>query len=161
MLEINYKSDFAVIINFINGDELIGYPEYDFELTFSTGSGRNYIISKKDDELLNCIVSDDELKGLFIAHNMGKGVIVCNQVLFYPNEDYPDGIQRIESIFNSGVQLIDGIGNELSMTTISGILPTADYNTLTNKPQINGVELEGDLSGDDIKLNLSFVSINE
>lgn len=158
MLDINYKSDFAVFIEFVNGDSI---PEYDFELIFSTGNNGKYVISKIGDSLLNCVESDGLLKGLFINHNMGKGVMLCSEVLYLPNDDFPDGIQRIEAVFQAGVRLVDGIGNELDMTTISGVLPTADYNSLTNKPQINGVELEGDLSSEDIKLNLSFVSIDE
>ncbi len=161
MIEINYKSDFVVSIEFVNGESVSDVPDYDFELIFSTGNGINYIISKQGELLINCKVSGTVLKGYFIGHNLGRGVMLCREILYLPNEDFDGGIQRIESVYQSGVCLIDGIGNELSATTINGVLPSSDYNTLYNKPQINGVELEGDLSGDDIKLNESFVSIDE
>lgn len=159
MIEINYNSDFEVVIQFANS--AVAIPKYDFELVFSTGNANEYIISKHGDKLVNCVESGGELKGLFVDHHLGRGVMLCRERLFIPNDDFTSGVQCVQAVYQSGIRLIDGVGNELSMTNVNAVLPTADYNTLTNKPQINGVELSENVSSEDIKLNESFVSIDE
>lgn len=158
-LNINYKSDFACLIQFAIGG-VVHSPDFDFDLRFSTGAGE-YSVSQKNGVLTNATKNaDNKLLGMFINHNMGQGVMLCEQVLFYPNASYPTGIQKIHGVYQTGAMLINGIGDELLSCTIDGVLPTADYNMLLNKPLVNGVELKGDKSNDDLKLTMSFLSIS-
>lgn len=160
-MEINYKSDFTLDISFQSGGVTIDTPDCDFVLQFSTGGVNRYTVSYLDEVKTNCDIEDGSIRGIFRSHGLGQGALVCFATLYYPNEEFEDGIQCINSVYNVGVSLISGVGEEMSIPSMSISAPSSDYNTLTNKPQINGVELEGDLSGDDIKLNLSFVSIDE
>lgn len=159
-LNINYKSDFACVIQFTTSGDNTVRPTFDFELKFNTG-GRSYIIKQESNVLTNAIInSQNKIIGQFINHKMGQGVMLCEQILKYPNNSYPGGTQKIHGVFQTGARLINGIGDELMSCTIDGVLPTADYNMLLNKPSVNGVELKGDKSNDDLKLTMSFLSID-
>lgn len=157
-LKINRRSDFSCVIEFKTGETVID-PTCDFELVFTTGSGKKYVVSRANGQNTNCVINEGILTALFVKHNLGCGIMLCHEKLEYPNSLYPNGIQHLEGIFNVGTKLVNEIGADLQSTTVNGKIPIGDYNNLLNKPSVNGVTLLGDKNNDDLKLTMTFVSV--
>lgn len=81
----------------------------------------------------------------------GHKVIVGNQNSVRPDEIYAevDNLNHLTKVVDFGRTLVPGGGGG-----------TADYNELENLPQINGVELSGDLSASDLGLQDS-INVNQ
>lgn len=157
MTELNYKSDFELIITFVENDNEIPVPDFDFKLIFKTDGYSRYIAERYCGELRNCLVENGKLRVQFKNHGLELGRLRSEYYLYVINGNFSDGIQRVVSTSISEITLIDGIGDEMREVNINWIMPTVDYSTLRNKPQINGVTLDGDKTPGELRMDIEYV----
>ncbi len=161
MTELNYKSDFELIITFVENGNEIPVPDFDFKLIFKTEGYSRYIAERYCGEFKNCFVDGDKLRVQFKNHGLEAGVLKSEYYLYVVNGNFPDGIQRIVAASTCEITLINGVGDEMREVNINWIMPTVDYSTLRNKPQINGVTLDGDKTPSDLRMDIEYVRTEE
>lgn len=157
MTEINYKSDFELIVTFIENDNEIPVPDFDFKLIFKTDGYTRYIAERYCGEFRNCFVEGGKLRVQFKNHGLDLGRLRSEYCLYVINGNFPDGVQRVVAAKICDITLIDGIGDEMREVNINWIMPVVDYSTLRNKPQINGVTLDGDKTPGDLRMDIEYV----
>lgn len=161
MTELNYKSDFELVITFIENGIEIPVPDFDFKLIFKTDGYSRYIAERYAGELRNCLVENGKLRVQFKNHGLEVGQLRSEYYLYAINDNFPDGVQRIVAASIAEIMLIEGVGDEMREVNINWILPAVDYSTLRNKPRINGVILEGDKTPGELKMDLEYVRTEE
>ena len=102
--KINHLSDFDFILKLNLQDENgnaveVDFPQYDWELTLSTGlaclASRTYKASCINGECVNCYNDNGLLHIICNNHNLNVGQLTIEFKSHIPNDIYPDGIQTV------------------------------------------------------------------
>lgn len=116
VLRINRKSDFPLGIKLIRGGDVVVFPDCDFTVKATTGSGfTTYKAERKNGVCSNCQVSDKQLIIFFDNHNLGNGRVKVEVSINYPDENFSDGFRRETFTATSNIELVDDNGDALKL----------------------------------------------
>ncbi len=113
MKKINYRSDFKTRLKLTDhsGTE-IGWPGYDWEAFFYTGSRSTaYRVGCMDGTPVNCRRDGDRVMAVFDNHQLGPGRIRADFHSYIPDPDYPDGTQHVVTPLELEIELVAGPGD--------------------------------------------------
>lgn len=114
MTEINTKSDFMLRIRiFDRNGVFVGFPQCDFEIRVSGGSGSGiFKASYSDGKSYNLLRhADNSVIVVCDKHGLFSGLIKAKIVLFIPDNKYPDGTMRLVQTVDTDGKLVDGQAN--------------------------------------------------
>lgn len=104
---INYKEDFEVTIQLMQGDYPMDFPEHDFTVTFKSFQG-NYEVGRKDGVYNRCAVKDGRLHCYLNSHGLSVGTLRAEIDIKYPDDNFEDGNKRKLLIIGGQVELVSG-----------------------------------------------------
>lgn len=116
ILRINRRSDFPLGIKLMRGGEIVVFPDYDFTVKATVGSGFTiYKAERRNGVCSNCQVADKQLIIFFDNHNLGKGRVKIEVSIDYPDENFSDGFRRETFTATSNIELVDDNGDALKL----------------------------------------------
>lgn len=116
ILRINRKSDFPFGIKLIRGGEVVVFPDCDFTVKATAGSGFTvYKAERRNGVCSNCQVADKQLIIFFDNHNLGNGRVKIEVSIDYPDENFSDGFRRETFTATSNIELVDDNGDALKL----------------------------------------------
>ena len=104
---INYKEDFEVTIQLMQGDYPMDFPEHDFTVTFKSFQG-SYEVGRKDGVYNRCAVKDGRLHCYLNSHGLSVGTLRAEIDIKYPDDNFEDGNKRKLLIIGGQVELVSG-----------------------------------------------------
>lgn len=163
---VNYRSDFNLILRLRSHDGTdIGFPSFDWEARFYTGLKANaFVASCRGGICENCFNDGGRIHIVFDNHLLSQGELKVEFVAYIPNDDYPDGAEKIVVPKSLGIVLTRcaapcaaGITSELVLPVI---IPAAEIKVL----EVRIVELESrvaELAGINARLSDSLLAIEK
>jgi hypothetical protein len=116
ILRINRKSDFPLGIKLIRDGEIVVFPDCDFTVKATAGSGFTvYKVERKNGVCSNCQVADKQLIIFFDNHNLGNGRVKVEVSIDYPDENFSDRFRRETFTATSNIELVDDNGDALKI----------------------------------------------
>lgn len=116
ILRINRRSDFPLGIKLMRGGEIVVFPDYDFTVKATVGSGFTiYKAERRNGVCSNCQVADKQLIIFFDNHNLGKGRVKIEVSIDYPDENFSDGFRRETFTATSNIELVDDNSDALKL----------------------------------------------
>lgn len=128
MIEINYKSDFTLVVHLTDRTDKgkrVPWPDGDFEARFWTANKANvFTASRKGGVCSGCTpTGDGGMRFIFDNHRMGKGTLKWEPHFMQPSDIYPDGIDDQYSKESLGIELVDGPGDCPTEAEVEMMLP--------------------------------------
>ncbi len=117
-MNINYKSDFKILENFIGETDL----ETPFRFTYKSSTSASYVVWFDGEEYSSCRRLDDgSLLVSFNNHSLMPGELTVLREWFLTDSDFEDGVCNSTIIESCGVTLWSGASD--SSTTVIEVLP--------------------------------------
>jgi len=116
LLHINRKSDFPLGIRLIREGQTTAFPDYDFTLRATSGSGFTVFKAERRNGICtHCKISDGQLVVFFDNHNLGKGRVKIEVFIDFPDDNFSDGYHRECFTAMSNIELVDDNGDALKL----------------------------------------------
>ncbi|QUB66067.1 hypothetical protein [Prevotella melaninogenica] len=116
ILRINRKSDFPLGIKLIRGGEVVVFPDCNFTVKATAGSGfTTFKAERRNRVCSNCQVADKQLIIFFDNHNLGNGRVKIEVSIDYPDDNFSDGFRRETFTATSNIELVDDNGDALKL----------------------------------------------
>lgn len=111
--EINYKSDFTLVMGFTLAGVAVPLPVGNFRIVFRTQEyGTEYECSRINGEYVNCKDNgNDTLLCIFDRHGLRPGALRGEVFDYIPDNTFPDGSQLVVSPSLFDIELVEGAGN--------------------------------------------------
>lgn len=104
---INYKDDFEVILQLMQGEHPMDFPGHDFTVTFKSLQG-SYEVGRKDGVYNRCAVKDGKLHCYLNSHGLSVGTLRAEIDIRFPDDSFEDGNRRKVLITGGQVELVSG-----------------------------------------------------
>lgn len=111
--EINYKSDFTLVMGFTLAGVAVPLPVGNFRVVFRTQEyGTEYECSRINGEYVNCQDNgNDTLLCIFDRHGLRPGALRGEVFDYIPDTTFPDGSQLVVTPSLFDIELVEGAGN--------------------------------------------------
>lgn len=111
--EINYKSDFTLVMGFTLAGVAVPLPVGNFRIVFRTQEyGTEYECSRINGEYVNCQDNgNDTLLCIFDRHGLRPGALRGEVFDYIPDTTFPDGSQLVVTPSLFDIELVEGAGN--------------------------------------------------
>lgn len=111
--EINYKSDFTLVMGFTLAGVAVPLPVGNFRVVFRTQEyGTEYECSRINGEYVNCQDNgNDTLLCIFDRHGLRPGALRGEVFDYIPDTTFPDGSQLVVTPSLFDIELVEGVGN--------------------------------------------------
>lgn len=111
--EINYKSDFTLVMGFTLAGVAVPLPVGNFRIVFRTQEyGTEYECSRINGEYVNCQDNgNDTLLCIFDRHGLRPGALRGEVFDYIPDSTFPDGSQLVVTPSLFDIELVEGAGN--------------------------------------------------
>ena len=111
--EINYKSDFTLVMGFTLAGVAVPLPAGNFRIVFRTQEyGTEYECSRINGEYINCKDNgNDTLLCIFDRHGLRPGTLRGEVFDYIPDSTFPDGSQLVVTPSLFDIELVEGAGN--------------------------------------------------
>lgn len=111
--EINYKSDFTLVMGFTLAGVAVPLPVGNFRIVFRTQEyGTEYECSRINGEYVNCKDNgNDTLLCIFDRHGLRPGALRGEVFDYIPDTTFPDGSQLVVTPSLFDIELVEGAGN--------------------------------------------------
>ena len=122
--EINYKSDFTLVMGFTLAGVAVPLPVGNFRIVFRTQEyGTEYECSRINGEYVNCQDNgNDTLLCIFDRHGLRPGALRGEVFDYIPDNTYPDGSQLVVTPSLFDIELVEGAGNTSEGVTAEVII---------------------------------------
>ena len=122
--EINYKSDFTLVMGFTLAGVAVPLPVGNFRVVFRTQEyGTEYECSRINGEYVNCQDNgNDTLLCIFDRHGLRPGALRGEVYDYIPDTTFPDGSQLVVTPSLFDIELVEGAGNTSEGVTAEVII---------------------------------------
>ena len=122
--QVNYKSDFDVLLHVkdVNGND-VGFPEFDFLLTFSTSGQKKFEAGQVDGVKRGVSDADGDIRVVFNSHGLLTGDLMLEFRADEKNDLYPDGKKLTVMTVPTNITLTADNGEVSTGLKIDVVLP--------------------------------------
>ena len=122
--QVNYQSDFDVLLTVKDsGGAVIGFPEFDFILTFFTNGAVRFGVGQVNGVMRGVRNVGGKIGVAFDDHKMMPGVLNLEFRADVKDETYPDGKKLTVFDVPTGISLVSGNGELSTGLEIEVTLP--------------------------------------
>lgn len=128
LIQINKKSDydFLLTLKYLDGEgnEVQGFPPYDWELVlFTTSPIEGFHVGYKSGKMINCYQDNDKIHIVLNNHKLDTGQLKGESTIYIPNSIYPDNTQKVVSYHDFGISITKGNGSFVTPAQLELLLP--------------------------------------
>lgn len=128
LIQINEKSDydFLLTLKYLDGEgnEVQGFPPYDWELVlFTTSPIEGFHVGYKSGKMINCYQDNDKIHIVLNNHKLDTGQLKGESTIYIPNSIYPDNTQKVVSYYDFGISITKGNGSFVTPAQLELLFP--------------------------------------
>lgn len=128
LIQINKKSDydFLLTLKYLDGEgnEVQGFPPYDWELVlFTTSPIEGFHVGYTSGKMINCYQDNDKIHIVLNNHKLDTGQLKGESTIYIPNSIYPDNTQKVVSYHDFGISITKGNGSFVTPAQLELLFP--------------------------------------